>query len=288
MNDIYTLVASENPLPIIYDSPHSGTRYPRDFYYACPFAALERAEDKYVDDLFAAAPHYGGTLIAAQFPRTYIDVNRAQDDIDPELMEEPWPGDAEPSSRAHAGIGLIRRLVKPGVPIYERSLSVSEVQGRITRFYHPYHAALEQAIGQAHYTFGTSWHINCHSMPAQGGALSTPVRAIPFRQPDIVLGDRDGTTCEKEFTHALRDFLKKQGYRVAINDPYKGVECIRRHADPARGRHSIQIEICKTLYMDEVTCEKNSNYNALKADIEKLMERVAEYARAALIPLAAD
>lgn len=287
---IYTLIAPENALPLIFDSPHSGTNYPDDFDYACDFTALEIAEDKFVDDLFTDAPAHGAAFLAAHFPRSYIDVNRTADDIDTELLADEWPHDFAPSARSDAGIGLIRRLVRPGLPVYERALSAAEIQARIERFYTPYHAALEQLITDAHYRHGQVWHVNCHSMPPQSAfAGATPMfRAYPDQNADFVLGDRDGTSCSLDFTHALRDHLRHQGYKVAINDPYKGVELVARYSDPARGRHSIQIEICKSLYLEDDLITKSKHYNGLKDDIHTMIEFCADYVRAQAVPLAAD
>ncbi len=291
MSEIFSVFRPQNMLPIIYDSPHSGTHYPEDFNYACDLHILRSAEDTYVDDLFAGASNHGAALLTAHFPRSYIDVNRAADDIDPNLLEHDWPGgNINPTSRSDAGIGLLRRLVKPGAPVYDRTLSPQEIQHRIKNYYHPYHNALAQLIDEAHYRYGKVWHINCHSMPASS---ATPKRAIGLvgyegKPCDFVLGNRDGTSCDIGFTHALRNFLKKLGYVVGINDPFKGVELIKRYSNPARGRHSIQLEINKALYMNEETFEKNSNYDTLRRDIEKLMEFIATYTRAQLTDLAAD
>ena len=249
---------------------------------------LEKAEDNYVDDLFSAAPDHGGTLLCALFPRTYIDVNRAVDDIDPDLLDGHWPHDMNPTPRSHAGIGLIRRVLKPGIPVYDRRLSVSEIVHRIENYYKPYHAQLETALDELHYNFGQVWHVNCHSMPQSSSFPSMLSRPAITVLPDFVLGDRDGTSCDLAFTHTLRDFLKGLGYRVAINNPYRGVELVRRYASPATGRHSIQIEINKGLYWDESKLQKSRNYNRLKGDIEKLIQHCATYVTANLSAMAAD
>ena len=290
LEGVYDLIAAPDPLPLVFDSPHSGISHPKDFNFACDPAMLEKAEDKYVDDLFAAAPDFGGVLLCAQFPRSYIDVNRAADDIDPELLAGDWPNPKtiNPSNRSYAGIGLIRRLVKPGVPVYDHDLTADEIQNRIDNYYRPYHNTLEKMLDGAHYKFGQVWHINCHSMPSAGKRLGAQGRVNPFTTPDFVLGDRDGTSCDLDFTHAMRDFLKSLGYKVAINDPYKGVELVEKYSAPAAGRHSIQIEICKALYLNEDTYKKNKNYEALKSDITKLIGFCADYASANLVQLAAD
>lgn len=274
-------------LPLVFDSPHSGTAYPDDFRYACDFSQLERAEDKYVDELFAAAADCGAAWLCADFPRSYIDVNRCEKDIDVELLSGPWMDEIRPTSRSHAGIGLIRRLVRPGVPVYDRALSADEVQKRIELYYRPYHATLEKLINGTHYRFGLVYHINCHSMPAP--ALSAGMGFLPaFAPPDFVLGDRDGTSCEAGFTRAVRDFLKSKGYKVAINDPYKGVELVRRYANPATNRHSLQIEVGRWLYMDEQTCRKSAGFERTRRTISDLIGFIAAYAGAQTLPVAAD
>lgn len=285
---VYHLNKPQNPLPLVFDSPHSGTLYPDDFDFSCDFGILEKAEDKYVDDLFATAPDHGGSLLCALFPRSYIDVNRCEKDIDQELLEELWPEEINPTPRSEAGIGLIRRLVRPGMPVYDRHLKTNEIRHRIETYYRPYHTALDHLIHEAHTAYGQVWHINCHSMPSQSSFVSSLRRANPFQLPDFVLGDRDGTACDPVFTRAVRDFLKNMGYTVAINDPYKGVELVQRYSDPAMGRHSLQIEINKSLYMNEDTNEKTRNYSTLKNDTNKLMSFLSYYVNSNLVPLAAD
>lgn len=283
----YAILRPDNAadIPLVFDSPHSGHIYPEDFNHICSPDILRRAEDNEVEILFESATQTGANLLTALFPRTYIDVNRAEDDIDTELLSERWPGPLNPTSRSYAGIGLIRRLVKPGTPVYDRPLSVAEIKHRIDTYYRPYHAALKSLLDDAHYRFGQVWHINCHSMPSSTAALTHGVLNM---QPDFVLGDRDGTSCDIGFTHMLRDTLRGMGYRVAINNPYKGVELVRRSANSAEGRHSIQIEISKALYWNEQKNERNKNFNRLKSDINKLVEVVAIYTKSNLSSMAAD
>lgn len=277
-------------LPLVFDSPHSGRIYPEDFDYACPFRLLQKAEDNYVDDLFAGAPDHGGTLLCALFPRTYIDVNRSESDIDKALLRDEWPHPAKPTARSHAGIGLIRRLLQPGLPVYDRKLQSYEIVRRIDHYYKPYHKALEALIDQAHYRFGQAWHINCHSMPS---SMSAPL-LLPEKDSkskplsDFVIGTRDGTSCAAEFTDVVRHGLEDMGYSVAVNDPYKGVELIRRYARPSAGRHSLQLEINKSLYWDEASGIKSINYHHLKKDIGRLIGLCAAYTDSKLVNIAAD
>ncbi len=285
IENIYTLIRPLRGLPLVFDSPHSGTAYPADFDYICDFDVLEKAEDKYVDELFASAPSHGASLLCAHFPRSYIDVNRCARDIDIDLLEDIWPEEINATPRSHAGIGLIRRLVRPGIALYGRHLKSAEIRARIDTYYTPYHTALERLIEDAHYHHGQVWHINCHSMPTQEGQS---FRANPLKCADFVLGDRDGTSCDIGFTHAVRDFLKACGYKVAINDPYKGVELVSRYSSPATGRHSLQIEVARSLYLDEDTYRKSKNFDAVAADMDRLAAFCADYVQAQALPMAAD
>lgn len=241
-------------LPLVFDSPHSGRQYPPDFDYACDETLLRRGEDNHLDELFDFAPSLGIPLLCAEFPRTYIDVNRAPDDIEDEILADCWPLERNPTDRALSGIGLIRRYIRPGIHLYGRKLDAAEIQARIDKYYTPYHHALESLIAEARQNGqGQVWHLNLHSMPSLGAIAPFPRlgRRSNSGQPDFVLGDRNGTTCPPDFSHAVRDHLKSLGYTVTINAPYKGVELVRKFGNPLTGHYSLQIEINKGLYWDE-------------------------------------
>lgn len=292
MTKIIDVVTPETPLPLVFDSPHSGRTYPEDFGYACDLDDLKRTEDRYVDDLFENASEYGASFLTARVSRSYIDTNRAVDDIDPMLLEGEWPfGEIKPTARSAAGIGLLRRLVKPGLPVYDRQLKPEEVMKRIKKYYIPYHEKLAELINEAHYNFGQSWHVNCHSMPSSSARTKRPMGFVGNQPvtPDFVLGNRDGTTAGPDFTRAMKEFLEDLGYAVAINDPFKGVELVERYSSPLAGRHSIQLEMNKALFMNEETNKKSTKkYKAFKEDVEKLIQFCADYAQSNLGALAAD
>ena len=268
-------------VPLVFDSPHSGTEYPADFDYACPLEILRTNEDTHIDDLYGSAPAHGATLLGALFPRSYLDVNRALGDIDETLLDAPWPGEINPGEKTRAGMGLVRRFTKPNLPVYDRKLSVAELQQRIARCYLPYHAMLQGICDRLHGKFGAVWLVNCHSMPARGNAMSSD--GPNALRADFVLGDRDGTTCAPELTDFAARLLRGRGYSVKINDPYKGVEIVRRHGLPAEGRHALQIEVNRALYMDEKTLQPNGHYATLKADLTHLIAGLASFAGVARV-----
>jgi N-formylglutamate deformylase len=268
----------DSEVPVVFDSPHSGTAYPADFAFTVPHPVLRMAEDTHVEKLYAAAPSMGATLIAAQFPRSYIDCNRSLLDIDQALLTGPWPGPVNASRKTEKGIGLVWRKLDSGEDIYDRQLSVAEVQLRIASCYSPYHKAVRDAINRTHRHYGAVWHLNCHSMPAVSGLVAEEGPGKP--RADFVLGDRDGSTCAPEFTTFVAMTLRGFGYEVKVNDPYKGVELVRAYSDPAEHRHSLQIEVNRKLYMDERTREANANFAQLQSDISRLIGAVARFARA--------
>ena len=265
-------------VPLVVDSPHSGTEYPEDFRAVMPLERLREAEDTYVDELYADAPAAGATLIAARFPRVYIDPNRSLLDIDASLLEAAWPGPAIPSRKTQLGVGLIWRLLDTGEAIYDRKLTVEEVKRRIVAFHQPYQRAVKDALDQAHEHFGAVWHLNVHSMPAVSSKISE--EGPGKSRADFVLGDRDGTTCSAEFTQLVAEKLRAMGYDVKINDPYKGVELVRAFSDPKANRHSLQVEVNRRLYMDEKTRARSAGFEALRGNLRALVQHVASYAAA--------
>ena len=269
--------AVEPATPVVFDSPHSGAEYPEDFRFLAPMEIVRDAEDSYVDELFAAAPDHGAALLAALFPRSYIDPNRDSLDIDPRLLAEPWPGELRPSEKTRLGLGLIRRVVKLGDPMYDGTLSVAEVKARIDTYYWPYHHQLNALVDDAHGRFGVVWHVNCHSMQAISTGIAPDGKGT--ERPHFCLGDRDGTTCDGAFVQLVADFLGDRGYSVTVNDPYKGVELVRLHGNPRNNRHSLQIEINRGLYMNEETREKSDGFAPLQADLTKLVAAICDFAR---------
>jgi N-formylglutamate amidohydrolase len=274
--DILALHRPARPLwPLVLDSPHSGTRFPADFDAIVSPFDLRDGEDSFVDALYRPATERGIALLAAQFSRTYIDPNRHAGDIDLDLLEGGhWPHQHVPSGKARIGKALVWRTLDDGRPIYGRHLGVAEVLARIERYHRPYHAALRALLDEAHAAFGFVVHLNCHSMNAVGGAMGEGGAGVA--RADIVLGDRDGSTCDPALTAFVRDMLAGQGYDVKVNDPYKGVELVRAYADPAGGRHSLQIEVNKRLYMDEATRQRHAGFERLQAHLMQLLDALCE------------
>ncbi len=262
--------------PLVLDSPHSGSTYPSDFGSRLPHIALRHTEDAFIDDLFGEAPAYGATMVRALFPRSYIDPNRADDDLDPAMLDGVWPGDLNPGPKVALGIGLIP-CREPGGEVYDRKLSVSEVQNRIDSYWRPYHNTVSGVLDERRAAFGRVWHVNCHSMPARSSSIS-PEGPGKVR-PDMVIGDRDGTTCDPAFTDLIASTLREYGYDVRVNDPYKGVELVRRYSNPSDHRHSVQIEINRGLYMNEERVERSNNFVNLKQQMTTLIARLADFAR---------
>jgi N-formylglutamate amidohydrolase len=263
-------------IPLVCDSPHSGVIYPADFLSCLPASVLRSGEDTYVDELWQALPSVGATLLAANFPRTYIDPNRELDDIDPNILAEPWTSELHPTEKSRLGHGMIWSSVR-NQEMYDRKLWVAEVENRIGTYHQPYHAALNQQIENAYERFGGVWHLNLHSMPSNSYELLEIDTDKPLA--DFVLGDRDGTTCDPTLTGIIEDFLLERGYTVARNDPFKGVALIARIGRPEENRHSLQIEVNRALYMDEDSYEKSANFTTLQKDLAQLGVKVADFVK---------
>lgn len=268
------------PASVVFDSPHSGVTLPADFQPAVSASLVLVSADTHVEALWASVPEYGAPLLAAEFPRSFLDLNRAPEDIDPALLDAPWPGPLSDAPSVRRGMGLIWRYAWGDTPMYADRLAVAEVQRRIDTYWRPYHDALAHLIDSTHRRHGAVWHIDCHSMPATAHRLSPDAEGTA--RADIVLGDRDGTACDPVFTDFVAATFRKLGYDTRINDPFKGAELVRRHADPSQGRHSLQIEINRRLYMDEVTRERSAGFDRLAGDLSTVAEAIVGYAAAHL------
>ena len=262
-------------IPLVLDSPHSGHDFPGDFGAVVSEAELREGEDSHIDELYAGGPELGAPLLAALWPRTYLDPNRHAGDIDLDLIDGTWAGEYRPSGKAKVGKALIWRTLEDGRPIYARKLSPGTVKKRIEEFHFPYHQKIQSLLGETHARFGRVYHINCHSMRSVAGKQGEDgegnVRA------DFVLGDRDGTSCDPAFTEFVRAALAGMGYGVKVNDPYKGVELVRAYSNPKAGRHSLQIEINKRLYMNEATLEKTAGFAQLQKNISSLLTEIKKF-----------
>ncbi len=247
-------------VPLVVDSPHSGSILPEDFHFVCSLNDLRQSEDSYVDHFARAVTAQGGTFLQALISRAYIDLNRALSDLHPAICNEqiPWP--IVKSKRVQCGMGLIRHMIRPQEPVYAAPLALQEIEQRIARVYTPYYQALQQALQQAHAAAGRVLHISLHSMPHIGFDGSP--------QPDIVLGDHDGHSCARAYREWLKNFFERNGLKVVINHPYKGLELTKRFSKPRQGFHAIQLEINKGLYMNETTFAMHDG----KAELQELFD----------------
>lgn len=262
-------------VPVVLDSPHSGCLRPPDFDCLLSDEDLRDAQDMHIDALYLPATELGIPLLAAQYPRTYIDPNRHEGDVDLALLDAPWPGVYQPSGKAQLGKALAWRTLDDGRPLYGAPLGVPALQWRIERYHRPYQAALKRLLDAAHAAFGCVYHINCHSMnPVSGPMGEGGAGAV---RADFVLGDRDGSTCSPAFTAFVQQRLAAHGYSVAINQPFKGVELVRAYADPAGGRHSLQLEINKRIYMDMGSGQPNAHFPALQQRLMGLLRDISAH-----------
>lgn len=268
----------------IFASPHSGRDYPVDLLRRSVLDSrmIRSSEDAYVDELFAAAPVQGAPLLAARVPRAYVDLNRARDEIDPALIEGAPRRPLNP--RIASGLGVIPRVVANGRAIYSGKLSMAEAESRLTRFWHPWHAQIEALMAAHLARFGEAILIDCHSMPRE--ALDGPA-FLGGKRPQIVLGDRFGTSARGDIVDRVEAAFADAGFRVARNAPFAGAYSVERYGRPAAGRHVVQIEIDRALYLDERRVERGAGFADTRRRLGAVIAEIAAMGRQAR-PLAAE
>ena len=258
--------------PVIFNSPHSGSVYPRAFLLASrlDLAVLRHSEDSFVDDLALGVVNRGYPLMRAHFPRCYVDVNREPYELDPRMFEGRLPSFANTRSmRVAGGLGTIARVVGDAQEIYHERIPVDDAIARIEGLYKPYHRALRRLFTRMHRDFGAAVLIDCHSMPSAAGSKDERPRS------DVVLGDRYGTSCVAVVAEVAEATLRGLGYSVSRNKPYAGGFITEHYGNPAAGLHAMQLELNRALYMDERRCERSASFGRLASDLETLAEELA-------------
>jgi N-formylglutamate amidohydrolase len=258
--------------PIIFNSPHSGSVYPAEFLEASriDLPALRRSEDSFMDELIGGLSELGFPTVRVHFPRSYVDVNREPYELDPRMFSGRLPSFANTRSmRVAGGLGTIPRVVGDGQEIYRERLSVDDALVRIEALYKPYHRALRRLINKGHQAFGSVVVVDCHSMPSVGVSRDEP------RRPDLVIGDRYGTSCAGLLPDAVEETMSRLGYSVGRNKPYAGGFITEHYGNPASGLHTIQLELNRAIYMDERRRERSPGFARVAADFAVLAETLA-------------
>lgn len=270
---------------VVFASPHSGRAYSKAFLRrtALDEQSVRSSEDAFVDRLFDSAPQAGAPFIRAGVPRAYVDLNRAADELDPALIDgAPRQGH---NPRIASGLGVIPRVVANGQAIYAGKLSLIEARNRIEQVWRPYHAALQAALDEAHLMFGEAVLIDCHSMPHE--AMDQVARR-GIRRPEVVLGDRFGASADGAMVDRIEAAFTRAGLVVTRNTPFAGAYVTQAYGRPGRGRHAVQVEIDRALYMDERLIRPNRNFDAFRKLMCGVVHEIAEIGRADAVPLAAE
>lgn len=270
--------------PVVVSSPHSGRDYPAALLAATRLDenAIRSSEDAFVDLLFGDAPALGAPLISARWPRAYVDLNRAHDELDPALIDGV-------SGRAHnprvaSGLGVVPRVVANGRAIYRGKLTRAEVEDRLQRVWHPYHGALRRLLDEAQGRFGQAILLDAHSMPHE--AIDAHTRPGQ-RRPDVVLGDRFGAAAGREVMDRVEAAFAAAGLRVQRNSPFAGAYIAQAYGRPGRRQHVVQVEIDRALYLDEATVTLRPDFPAFRTLIAGVLADITDAWREGM-PLAAE
>ena len=263
----------------MFSSPHSGRTYPPEFLGQSRLGLrqLRSSEDAFVDELFASAPAYGAPLQIAHVPRAVVDLNRCPGDLDPQVVKGARP--ASGNRRVATGLGVIPRVVAGSRKIRSRRLSATEAESLLLEHHYPYHADLAALMQRAHRTFGQAVLIDCHSMPSASHG--------PGMRPDIVLGDRHGTSCSPDVLAGVDAAFRRAGFRVVRNSPFAGGYITKVHGRPDDGMHAVQVEVARSLYMDETGLTKRSGFASFRNRLETVICAICRLA-AARSPMAAE
>ncbi|MFN3213683.1 MAG: N-formylglutamate amidohydrolase [Henriciella sp.] len=259
--------------PVIFASPHSGTLYPRQMtdLLSVPLCDLQRTEDAFVDELYVSAPRQGAILLQANFARAFVDLNRDARELDASMFADGLPRVAGmPSARVKAGLGCLPRVGASGRDIYTKQITRADGAFRLDTVHDRYHGALQAEIEALKQDWSDVFIIDCHSMPSRQPGRSN--------LPDVVLGDRFGSSCSARLTSKAERFFRSEGFSVTRNAPYAGGYTTRRYGRPRRGVHVLQIELNRSLYMNELDVQKSNGFSHLKQQVSRLIADLVDLA----------
>lgn len=257
----------------VFNSPHSGSHYPQELMNVSALGPHEirRSEDAFVDELFADAIDFGAPMLSANYPRAFVDLNRSREEMDPAVVYGVPRRGTNP--RIAAGLGVIPRVVAEGRPILRGKLSPLEAEDRLVAAYDPYHRALVRLIGAQIARFGIAVLFDCHSMPHE--AL-TAAPTIGSRRPEVILGDRFGAACDAEVIELTHAAFVDQGFVVARNAPFAGGYITQHYGRPGRNVHAVQIEIDRSLYMDEKRIERLDSFDEVRQRLRSVIGQLCQ------------
>ncbi|WP_417525135.1 N-formylglutamate amidohydrolase [Marinovum sp.] len=269
----FHLTRPERPAtPVVFASPHSGRDYPWSFLRRTVLDehVIRTSEDAYVDRLFECAPQFGAAFLKAGAPRAFIDLNRSADELDPALIEGARKPGHNP--RVTSGLGVIPRVVAGGRSIYRGKLSLAEAETRIEKYWRPYHSQLQQLLTEAHDIFGEAILVDCHSMPHE--ALD-PIARSGARRPEVVIGDRFGASASEAVVDRIETAFLNAGLCVVRNAPFAGAYITQHYGRPSRRQHAVQIEIDRSIYMNEHAIRPNANFQAFRRVLRGVVAEIA-------------
>ncbi|MGR3542191.1 MAG: N-formylglutamate amidohydrolase [Hasllibacter sp.] len=257
----------------VFASPHSGRNYPVGFLRDSVLdrRTIRSSEDAFVDELWADVPGHGAPLLAALAPRAFVDMNRDEGELDPALIS--GVGRVAHNPRIASGLGVIPRVVAGGRAIYRGKIGMRAARGRIEHYWRPYHATLAGLLDEAHRGFGEAILIDCHSMPHEA------IEGLSGSRPQVVLGDRFGASADGGIVDRIETRFRDEGLRVARNAPFAGAYIAQQYGTPAKGRHAVQIEIDRSLYMDESLLRPNADFDEVRAILSRVAADICEIGR---------
>ena len=269
---------------VVFASPHSGSDYCPEFMGQTILDPLviRSSEDAFVDQLFMSATEFGSPLLTAGAPRAYVDLNRSPDELDPALIEGVRKQGHNP--RVASGLGVIPRVVSNGRAIYRGKLTMDEARYRIDRFWTPYHTELARLLDRSRERFGRTILVDCHSMPHEA---MDGVSRKAARRPEIVLGDRFGAAAGAEIVDRIEAAFVRAGFAVARNAPFAGAYITQAYGRPSRQQHAVQIEIDRSIYMDETSVLPNNRFEQVRDLLRGIIADIASVGYEDM-PLAAE
>lgn len=277
---------SRRAVPVLFSVPHAGRFYPEPVMArrAVSMSAVSLLEDRHVDALITNLIEQGYSAFIARVARAVIDLNRDPRDIDRRSISGIPHGQALiETAKSRGGLGLFPYTLPRVGALWRGRLDWAEAKSRIDAIHAPYHVGIEREMKRIREVEAQVLLLDIHSMPPLERE-----RFVPGLRPDIVIGDRFGMSAAPRFSEIARSVFSRHGLVVAINHPYPGNYILERHGRPVAGRHAIQIEISRDLYLDERLDLPGRGVGVMQGVLSDLASAMIEELRGSDLPVAAE
>ena len=254
-------------VPFFATIPHSGCQIPKEAYWLQkqPRLILLCDVDLFVDELYENfLKQLKIPFIVFPWHRYAVDANRLPGDKTSLTVQ----GSRKKSLR-EVSTEIHWKQTRKGDLLMKDTIPISLHKTLIKKYFDPFQEKIKKQFESYRKRgFSSVYHIDLHSMPGKGSSIH---RDSGKKRSDVVISDREGRSAGKSFVKIVREAFESEGFNVSLNWPYKGGRITQTYGNPVKGQHTVQIELNRSLYMNETNFKKTKDFIPLQRKLNRVL-----------------